>query len=184
MLGDMKHIIAASLLLLAVPALSQDISGVARAADGDSLDFGGIAVRLHGIDAPELSQTCERPDGNWPCGKAAAAKLAALVGRQQIICEQHDIDAHGRTVAACRAGATDLAGAMVDAGLAVPYYCIGIGAGPRGAFEIAGPARSSRPGERRLPCRPGRVLCARQTEIGRSGGECVAHQIQNEANRI
>jgi endonuclease YncB( thermonuclease family) len=119
MLDDMKHIIAASLLLLAVPALSQDISGVARAADGDSLDFGGIAVRLHGIDAPELSQTCERPDGNWPCGKAAAAKLAALVGRQQIICEQHDIDAHGRTVAACRAGATDLAGAMVDAGLAV-----------------------------------------------------------------
>lgn len=115
----MRHFIAAALLLLAVPALAQDVSGAARAADGDALDFGGISVRLHGIDAPELSQTCERAVGNWACGKAAAAKLAALVAGRQTICEQNGIDAHGRTVAACRAGTTDLAGAMVDAGLAV-----------------------------------------------------------------
>lgn len=74
----MRHYIAPALLLLAVPALAQDVSGAARAADGDSLDFGAISVRLHGIDAPEVSQICERADGNWACGKAAAAKLIAL----------------------------------------------------------------------------------------------------------
>jgi len=115
----MRHYIAAALLLFASPALAQDVAGTARAADGDSLDFGGIAVRLHGIDAPELSQACERAGETWSCGKAAADKLAALIAGRQVGCEQRDIDIHGRTVAACRAGATDLAGAMVDAGLAV-----------------------------------------------------------------
>lgn len=115
----MKHVIALTLLVLPVPALAQDVSGSARAADGDSLDFGGIAVRLYGIDAPELAQGCERGGANWACGKEAAAKLTSLVSGRQTSCEQRDIDTHGRTVADCRAGGTDLAGAMVDAGLAV-----------------------------------------------------------------
>ncbi len=115
----MRHVSAAALLLFAFPALAQDVSGTARAADGDSLDFGGIAVRLHGIDAPELSQSCERAGQHWSCGKAAADKLAALIAGRQVNCAQRDVDIHGRTVAACRAGSIDLAGAMVDAGLAV-----------------------------------------------------------------
>lgn len=115
----MRHFTAAALLLVASPALAQDVSGTARAADGDSLDFGGIAVRLHGIDAPELSQSCERAGQHWACGKAAADKLAALIAGRQVSCEQRDVDIHGRTVAACRAGGVDLAGAMIDAGLAV-----------------------------------------------------------------
>ena len=119
MIAVMRHIIAAALLLAAAPAVAQDVSGTARAADGDSLDFGGIAVRLHGIDAPELSQSCDRAGETWVCGKAAAEKLAALIAGRHISCEQRDIDMHGRTVAACHAGGIDLAGAMVDAGLAV-----------------------------------------------------------------
>lgn len=115
---------AAALLLSASPIAAQDVSGTARAADGDSLDFGGIAVRLHGIDAPELAQSCQRSGATWACGKDAAAKLASLVAGRQVSCVQKDIDDYGRSVAACRAGETDLAGAMIDAGLAValPHF--------------------------------------------------------------
>ena len=50
----MRPMIAAALLLLTAPAAGQEVSGPARAADGDSLDLSGIAVRLYGVDAPEL----------------------------------------------------------------------------------------------------------------------------------
>ncbi|OWQ94303.1 thermonuclease family protein [Sphingopyxis witflariensis] len=115
----MKLKIAALLLIIASPTFAQDVSGPARAADGDSLDFGGIAVRLHGIDAPALAQSCERAATSWPCGKQAAEKLASLVGQGSVVCEQKDVDDYGRTVAACRVGQVDLSQAMVDAGLAV-----------------------------------------------------------------
>lgn len=117
----MRSIVAALLALLTFPACAQDVSGSARAVDGDSLDFGGIAVRIHGIDAPELAQTCERSGSTWACGKEAAAKLAALVAGGSVYCQQRDYDDHGRVVAACRVGSTDLGEAMVSAGLAVDF---------------------------------------------------------------
>lgn len=115
----MRPTITAALLLFALPASAQQISGPARAADGDSLDLSGISVRLFGVDAPELAQSCERGGGSWSCGKAAASKLASLVAGKSVVCEQNDVDDYGRIVATCRAGSVDLGGAMVDAGLAV-----------------------------------------------------------------
>lgn len=115
----MRPTIAAALLLFASPALAQDISGPARAADGDSLDLSGIAVRLHGIDAPELAQSCQRDRAIWLCGKEAATKLASLIAGKPVSCEQKDVDDYGRIVATCRAGGVDLGQAMVDTGLAV-----------------------------------------------------------------
>lgn len=120
----MRPTIAAALLLLTTPAMAQDVSGPARAADGDSLGLSGISVRLFGVDAPELAQTCERGGASWPCGSEAAAKLAGLVAGTSVQCEQKDIDDYGRIVATCRAGNIDLGGAMIDAGLAValPHF--------------------------------------------------------------
>lgn len=113
-----------ALAALASPALGQQVSGPARAGDGDSLSLTGVAVRLHGVDAPELRQTCQRGGKAWACGQDAAAKLASLVAGQQIFCDQRDTDDYGRIVATCRAGSIDLAAAMVDAGLAValPHF--------------------------------------------------------------
>jgi endonuclease YncB( thermonuclease family) len=119
--GTMRSIAAALTLLFALPAHAQDVSGSARAVDGDSLDFGGIAVRIHGIDAPELAQSCERAGQSWPCGREAAAKLAELVARGSVSCQQRDYDDHGRVVSTCRVGSTDLGEAMVNAGLAVAF---------------------------------------------------------------
>jgi len=110
--------------MLAPGAVAQDVSGPARASDGDTLNLTGISVRLHGIDAPELAQSCTRGGASWACGREAADRLAGLVAGKSVRCEQRDIDDYGRTVAACRAGGIDLAAAMVDAGLAIalPHF--------------------------------------------------------------
>ena len=104
-----------------VPSVAgaQILLGTARAIDGDTLDFGGQHIRLHGMDAVEASQTCTRDGQTWPCGQEAKAFLARLVDGQSIQCEQVDTDRYGRIVARCTAGRRDLGQAMVEAGYAV-----------------------------------------------------------------
>lgn len=106
------------------PVAAQDINGSARASDGDTLNITGIVIRLHGIDAPELQQSCTRDGQPWACGKEAASKLASLVAGKSISCEQRDTDDYGRIVAICMAGQVNLSAAMADAGLAValPHF--------------------------------------------------------------
>ncbi len=101
------------------PALAQQISGPAVAIDGDTLEMTGFRIRLFGVDAVELSQTCERDGAAWGCGAEAKAQLAALVAGQAVACEQRDTDVYGRVVAVCRAGRVDLSAAMARAGYAV-----------------------------------------------------------------
>ncbi len=52
----------ATIALLPVGALA-DIAGVASVVDADTLEIHGQRIRLHGIDAPESDQRCQRPDG-------------------------------------------------------------------------------------------------------------------------
>ncbi len=61
-----------------VRADAKRIEGVAKAVDGDTLNFKGSGerVRLYGIDAPESSQTCDDAAGNrYLCCTDAAAYL-------------------------------------------------------------------------------------------------------------
>lgn len=102
-----------------VPALAQAVSGPATAVDGDTLDLTGTRVRLFGVDAVELGQTCRRGGEDWRCGEAARAQLSELVAGQEVSCEARDTDVYGRMVAVCRAGRVDLAQAMAWAGFAV-----------------------------------------------------------------
>ena len=78
-------------------------------------------VRLHGIDAPELAQSCTRGGSSWACGKAATDQLAKLIAGQQVTCSSAGIDQYGRTLGQCRAGGTDLNRAMVATGYALAY---------------------------------------------------------------
>jgi endonuclease YncB( thermonuclease family) len=116
--------IRALLLTLALacapgPALAQAVSGPATVVDGDTLDLTGVRVRLFGVDAVELGQTCARGGEDWRCGEDAKAQLSALVAGQQVRCEARDTDVYGRMVAVCRAGRVDLSAAMAWAGFAV-----------------------------------------------------------------
>ena len=112
-----KPLACLSLLSLALPAHAQQIAGVATAIDGDSLAMTGFDIRLFGIDSPELRQTCTRGGATWECGREAADALRTKVIGSQINCGVKDIDVYGRSVSTCTAGRTDLALAMVRAGL-------------------------------------------------------------------
>jgi endonuclease YncB( thermonuclease family) len=91
--------------------------------DGDTLRCGGRTVRLEGIDAPEREGQCQ-PDRDCVPGDphASAANLRKLAGRSILQCTRSGTDQHGRTVARCAAGDTDLSCAQIEGGYAVRRY--------------------------------------------------------------
>jgi endonuclease YncB( thermonuclease family) len=108
--------------LAASPAMAQTLDGIPeRIADGDTLTVGGETVRLWGIDAPELKQTCTRAGETYPCGEVARYVLISLVKGKQVRCQARERDRYGRVVASCRINGDDLGGAMVRAGQAVDF---------------------------------------------------------------
>lgn len=120
--------IAAAVLLFAGAAylaarldpLPPRFSGVAVAADGDSLRLGGSRIRLLGIDAPELDQMCWEADGaQWPCGRTAHQRLVELVRDTKTDCQPGGMDRYGRTLATCIAADRDVAAVLVAEGLAI-----------------------------------------------------------------
>lgn len=95
------------------------ITGEARVIDGDTIELGGIKVRLEGIDAPESGQTClTRLGQTWHCGAKASHALAHLIARQPITCEDLGRDKYGRTLGTCYAGSLNLNAEMVRIGYA------------------------------------------------------------------
>jgi endonuclease YncB( thermonuclease family) len=100
------------------------IRGNMIVVDGDSLrpKSGGEDIRLHGIDASELNQSCQDGDGrSYPCGRRARDHLRKLVAGQEVACQTRDVDRYGRTVAVCKAGETELNRQMVADGWALAY---------------------------------------------------------------
>lgn len=90
--------------------------------DGDTLRVGGETVRLFAVDAPELDQTCRRPDGEvWPCGDWARREVRRLFEGQRARCEAVDVDQYGRTVAICTVDGYDIGGTLVANGYARAY---------------------------------------------------------------
>jgi endonuclease YncB( thermonuclease family) len=97
------------------------VAGVAKAIDGDSLWVGGKEVRLKGIDAPELTQTCERDGAPWNCGEYARAALIRAIGNDSVTCAISDRDVYGRMLGRCAAAGKDLNAQMVSSGMATAY---------------------------------------------------------------
>lgn len=113
-------------LLLAAPvaaaAASEQVTGVATVIDGDTIEIQGTRIRLHGIDAPESAQLCQRPDGaRWRCGQQAALALQDHIGRSTVTCVERDIDRYGRLVGQCSVHGADINAWLVANGWAVAY---------------------------------------------------------------
>ncbi len=95
--------------------------GDARVIDGDSLKVAGVEVRLMGVDAPEAPQRCTRSGESWPCGREASKRLARRIGRERVRCEGENRDQHGRLLARCQVGETELNRWLVEQGWAVSF---------------------------------------------------------------
>ncbi|WP_460272155.1 thermonuclease family protein [Celeribacter sp. ULVN23_4] len=104
-----------------VTSISSPADGVLRIVDGDTVAIGEIRIRLFGIDAPELSQSCSDTRGkDWSCGTWSKSVLANLAAGK-VRCFARDTDRYGRTVAVCEAGGKDLNAQMVALGAAYAY---------------------------------------------------------------
>ncbi len=98
-----------------------DIEGSARAIDGDTLDFSGQRVRLHGIDAPERKQKCWLGRSEWLCGQDSSRALQNLIKGTVVKCKKIGSDRYGRMIGKCHSKGLDIGQGMVTAGMALAY---------------------------------------------------------------
>lgn len=90
--------------------------------DGDTLAAGGARLRVYGVDAPELGQTCQRRAGDYPCGEEARRAMAGILRGGAVACEALDTDRYGRRIVRCRnAEGTDIGAELVRQGWAVAF---------------------------------------------------------------
>ncbi len=113
--------VALTVLYAWFPVPGEQVTGVMRVIDGDTLDMQGKRFRLYGIDAPESSQICVKNGREYACGKESAKALADIIGQNPVTCEAKDNDPYGRIVAVCSAGGVDLNRWMVAHGQALAY---------------------------------------------------------------
>ncbi len=98
------------------------VRGRAEVIDGDSIRVRGMNIRLHGIDAPELSQRCKnRLNMSYACGQVARRHLMKIIGRRKVSCRRVTTDRYGRMVAICRVNGRDIGRRMVRDGWAVAF---------------------------------------------------------------
>ena len=123
--------LAGGLLFLTFPTVRHAVTGsslatgdgyVSRIIDGDTLVWKGRRIRLHGMDAPEIDQTCRDVDGNiYMCGWRARNHLKTLVAGRSVFCDRVTTDRYGREIAVCLVDGTDIGERMVLDGWAVAY---------------------------------------------------------------
>lgn len=97
-------------------------NGYARVIDGDSLIVDGMEIRLQGVDAFELAQTCSRAGTEWGCGRNAARRLRAHLGSAPVSCKGNRFDQHGRLLAVCRVKGGEVNRWLVARGWAVSFH--------------------------------------------------------------
>ena len=112
-----------SLVFLTLPSIAMaDITGKARVVDGDTIWIGKTKIRLHGIDAPEMKQTCKTPKGKQSeCGVLSKQFLSDLLSNREITCKGEEKDRYGRLIAVCFIDWMDINEQIVMEGWALAY---------------------------------------------------------------
>ncbi|WP_144755504.1 MULTISPECIES: thermonuclease family protein [Bartonella] len=99
------------------------IEGQAFVIDGDSIMISSIMIRLAGIDAPELHQSCGKKETRTPCGLEAKKYLEQLIANQFVRCHWHKKDKYRRILATCKTKqVSNINATLVRNGWAVSYY--------------------------------------------------------------
>jgi endonuclease YncB( thermonuclease family) len=94
--------------------IAGELTGIAKAKDGDGLLFGKVEIRLQGIAAPEF-----RANKKEPGGEAAYDALEALVGGNSVTCYLDGTRAAQRPVAVCSLDGNDIGEWLVANGHAL-----------------------------------------------------------------
>lgn len=100
---------------------TETLTGTAYVIDGDTVALGRTHVRLKGMDAPEMGQSCRRGETGYRCGQEARAVLRGKIGSAPIRCDGEGHDQYKRVLARCFLGETELNRWMVRQGWAVAY---------------------------------------------------------------
>ena len=115
------------IIFLALFLMIQSLPLVAneRIIDADTIEISGKKIRLSGIDAPELNQSCKDSSGQvYKCGKEAKKKLSDLVKSMlgyPIKCNFTGKDIYGRLIGECRVKNININSWLVRNGWAVAY---------------------------------------------------------------
>ncbi len=121
-IGNLLFIILLVALALRNSGLIGNVSGRYAIVDGDSLEYKKQRIRLKGIDAPELNQTCsDRSGAEYKCGREAKQALQDLIGSGEISCAGITTDRYQRKLAYCARDDLDINKEMVRQGWAVAY---------------------------------------------------------------
>lgn len=99
-----------------VMAEAPPVTGTARVVGGQDVKVGGTVYRLAGIAAPEVEQSCGDGGRRWRCGEEARRALTRVAAGKTITCHPRGVDEHGRMLARCLAGTTDIAETLVKGG--------------------------------------------------------------------
>ena len=113
--------------------VAEEISGIPKIVDGDTIHINDKKFRLEGIDAPEMRQQCKKKTlkisstigftfyKDYNCGKVSKAKLKAKINGSKIKCIATSKDKYKRYIATCFKGETNLNQWMVRNGYAIAY---------------------------------------------------------------
>ena len=119
------------IFLLSTKASSiEKIEGVPSVTDGDTIKINGNKIRLFGIDAPEVKQSCKKPYisfsfyslyKKYNCGVISTEKLRDKISNKKISCLISNKDRYGRFIGECFYKKLNLNSWMVKNGHAVAY---------------------------------------------------------------
>ena len=119
--------------ILTSNVLAEEIIGVPRIVDGDTIYINEYKIRLEGIDAPEIKQKCKKEKlkissiigftfyNNYNCGEVSKEKLKVKIDRSKIKCISSSKDRYERYLAKCFKDKINLNRWMVRKGHAVAY---------------------------------------------------------------
>ncbi len=120
-------------LIFSTNLLAEEIIGIPKIVDGDTVYINNYKIRLEGIDAPEMKQKCKKEKlkissiigytfyEDYYCGEHSKENLEAKVKGSNIKCISFTKDRYKRYLAKCFKGEINLNRWMVRNGHAVAY---------------------------------------------------------------
>ena len=86
----------------------------------DTLSVQGYKIKLYGVAAPDLTQSCANKTGaSYNCGQQAALWLSSWLTSNPVTCRVMKDFGNGNMVGICSLGQYDLGAALINAGWAV-----------------------------------------------------------------